>query len=394
MAPLSFTPSGRGTLGLEWELFVTDAATGGLAPRASDLLDAVGAVPDGPIVGEYLTTMVELVSGVHATVEDAVGELAGHLRRLSEAAHARGLAVLAAGSHPFATASDAPVKRSEQYDVVAERNAWWGRQMLICGVHVHVGVPDRDWALPLTHFLAERAPILLALSASSPFFAGEDTGFASQRTMLFQQLPTNGLPPAVHDWPAFERYAADLQRAGMVRRATEIRWDVRPAPRFGTVEVRVADATPTLDELACVGAWAQCLTEWFYRQLDAGARPEPLAPWFVRENKWRAARYGLDAAVIPAGPGEPVALRDEIGRWLGDLAPVAAELGCTDALAVTTRLLASGTSAERQRARAASGADLATLTRALVAETAASLRTHFPAALRTGDPAGALDASR
>lgn len=98
--------------------------------------------------------------------------------------------------------------------------------------------------------------------------------------------------------------------------------------------------------------------------------------------------------MIPAGPGEPVALRDEIGRWLGDLAPVAAELGCTDALAVTTRLLASGTSAERQRARAASGADLATLTRALVAETAASLRTHFPAALRTGDPAGALDASR
>lgn len=375
MTPLRFTPSRRGTIGLEWELFLTDAATGALAPRAAEVLAATGAGDDGAIVGEYLTTMVELVSGVHDRVADAVGEMAELLGRVSAAAAPLGLAVLAAGTHPFATASDASVRHGEQYDTVTERNAWWGRRMLICGVHVHVGVPDRDWALPLTHFLAERAPILLALSASSPFFAGEDTGFASQRTMLFQQLPTNGLPPAVRDWAAFERYAASLQRAGMVRRATEIRWDVRPAPRFGTVEVRVADATPTLTELACVAAWAQCLTEWFYRRLAAGRAPAPLAPWFVRENKWRAARYGLDAAVIPSS-GAPVALRDEIERWLGELAGIAVDLGCADALGVTARLLASGTSAERQRTRAAAGADLATITRALAAETLASLRAH------------------
>ncbi|MDN5571936.1 MAG: YbdK family carboxylate-amine ligase [Propionibacteriaceae bacterium] len=368
-----FTPSDRGTIGLEWELFVTDAATGALAPRASELLDAVGATDSGPIVGEYLTTMIELVSGVHANVDDAVAEMRALLTRVVDAASGLGLGILAAGTHPCAQPGDAPVRPGAQYDTVAERNAWWGRRMLICGTHVHVGVPVREWALPLTHFLAQTAPVLLALSASSPYFGGEDTGFASQRTMLFQQLPTNGLPPdQVRDWPAFESYVADLRRGAMAAQATEIRWDVRPAPKFGTVEHRVADCSTTGEELGVIAAWSQCLTEWFFRRLEAGEPPAQLAPWFVRENKWRAARYGLDALVIPP-TGVPVALRDEVTRWLEELTPLAAELGCADALAATLTVLTRGNPAERQRALAASGADPAAITLALMAETRASL---------------------
>lgn len=373
VAPIPFGSSTRGSLGLEWELFVVDAATGALAPRAPELLDALGATEDGAIVGEYLTTMIELVSGVHATVPDALAEMRALLGRVTDAAAPLGLAVLAAGTHPGARPDDAAVSPGEQYATVAERNAWWGRRMLICGTHVHVGVPDVRLALPLTHFLAETAPVLLALTASSPFFTGEDTGFASQRTMLFQQLATNGLPPdQVRDWPAFEAYVADLQRAGMATKATEIRWDVRPAPKFGTVEHRVADCSPTLAELGAVAAWSQCLTEWFWRHHDADDAPPRRPAWFVRENKWRAARHGLDAQLIDAA-GTPVPLRDEIDRWLAELTPIASDLGCSDALAVTTRLLTHGTSAERQRALATDGADPATITKALMAETSASL---------------------
>lgn len=349
-----------------------DRSTRQLSPRAAELLGAVGAEPDGPIRGEYLTTMVELVSGVHGRVDAALAEVRALLEQVVIAADGLGLAMMASGTHPFAGPEDSPVVPSERYDVVARRNGWWGRRMIICGTHVHVGVPDRDQALPLVQWLAACTPLILALSASSPWFEGEDTGFDSHRALLFSQLATNGLPPAITDWPGFERYAADLVRAGMISRPTEIRWDVRPAPRFGTVECRIADSTATLAELGCLAAWVQCLTEYFWRAADRGATLPRPQPWLIRENKWRAARYGLSADIIsPAG--DPVPLRSEVDRWLQELAPLADDLGCSRELAVASELLTSGNSAERQRRLLATGADLQALVDAMVAETRGTL---------------------
>ena len=353
MSPLDFTPSARGSLGVEWEVALVDTSTRALAPGAPATLARLGATKDGPLRGEYLTCMVELVTGVHATVGAAVAELRGDLERLSGAADAEGLAVYAAGTHPFSRAADVEVERGPSYDTVAERNAWWGRRMLICGTHLHVGVPDRDLTLPLVHGLTRLSPLLLALTASSPFFEGEDTGFDSQRTMLFQQLPTNGLPPDVPDWAAFESYYEQVSAAGMVSSPSEIRWDVRPAPKFGTVELRVTDTSPTLTEIGCLAAWTQCLTDHLIVGEQTGTPLPPLAPWFVHENKWRTARYGLEAEVITADG--PVPMRELVASWHARLAPLAERLGCRDDLDHALTLSAHGNSATRQRAAAHSG---------------------------------------
>lgn len=370
--PIDFVPSARGSLGLEWELALVDLDTRQLASRAPEVLAAVGAREDGPVRGEYLATMVELVTGVHPDVAGAVAELAEHLGAVQAAAADLGLGVYSAGTHPLTRGEDVAITPSPHYDVVRRRNGWWGRRMLICGTHVHVGVPARDLALPLVHGLAQLSPLVMALASSSPFFEGEDTGFASQRTMLFQQLPTNGLPPAVHTWDAFEAYYDELHAARMISRPSEIRWDVRPAPKFGTVEARVADASPTLGELACVAAWSQCLTEYLIRRLLAGDPLPGLSPWFVRENKWRAARYGLDAELIT--PDGLVGVRELIGAWQSLLAPIADDLGCSAELESAETILTLGTSAERQRAvAAASGGRLKAVVDAVLAETRGSL---------------------
>lgn len=373
MPPIEFTASGRGTIGLEWEVALVDLATRDLSSRAGEVLELVGGRKDGPIRGEYLTSMVELVTGVHETVPSAIDEMRGLLGQVVDAAASLNLGVLAAGTHPFARSTDVPVVQNDRYAVVSQRNAYWGRRMTICGTHIHVGVPAADLALPVVHGLARFYPYLLALSASSPFYEGEDTGFASHRTMLFQQLPTNGLPEPLESWGDFEAYAEELTRLGMISIPTEIRWDVRPAPRFGTVENRAPDAVPTLEELGCLAAWSQCLADVLMS--DEGGELGTLPSWLVRENKWRAARYGLEADVItPVDDARIVPARVGVRHWLDRLRTPADRLGCTEYLLIAQRILDEGASYQRQRRVAATASDdLTVVVDALLDETRRSL---------------------
>jgi carboxylate-amine ligase len=347
---IDFAPSAPSSVGIEWELALVDLASGELAPAAPQVLEACGGGEDEPVRKEYLQDMVELVSGVHRTVGEAVADVAGHLVRVRDAATSLGLGLVGAGTHPFSRAADQPRFDGPRYDVVAERNAYWGRQMAICGTHVHVGVEHQDLALPITNGLARFYPYLLAVTCASPYWEGEDTGYASQRTMLFQQLPTNGLPYPMTEWAEFEDYADDLVRAGMISVPGEIRWDVRPSPRFGTVENRTGDSVPTLAELGCVAALTQCFAAYVSRSYTADHRYESLPPWLVRENKWRAARYGMDAEVIPPGRQAPVPLREGLAQWLERLEPVARALDCVAELRFASELAERGASYERQRA--------------------------------------------
>ncbi len=349
---IDFAPSAQSSVGIEWELALVDLTTGELAPLAEAVLAACGSSDETPIRKEYLKNMVELVSGVHRTVGAAVADLAEQLRILRYALAPLNLGVIGAGSHPFSRASEQERFSGSRYDIVAERTGYWGRQMAICGTHVHIGVDDKAKALPLTCGLARFYPYLLAVSCSSPYWEGEDTAYASQRTMLFQQLPTNGLPYPMRSWAEFESYADDLLECGMINVASEIRWDVRPAPRFGTVENRVADSVPTLAELGCVAALTQCFAEHVSRGYEHGRDGERLPPWLVRENKWRAARYGMDAEVIiPAGEGRrQVPLREGLLKWVDRLTPISRDLGCEAELAFAAELVQGGASYERQRA--------------------------------------------
>jgi carboxylate-amine ligase len=375
-----FVPSSRsGTIGVEWELALVDAATLELTPAAQPILDAIKP-GSTRIHREYLQNMIELVTGVHTRVDAALVDLAESMARVREVLDPLGVRLLGSGAHPFSRSADQQPFDFWRYNVVKERNAYWGRQMAICGTHIHVGVNHRAKALPITYGLARFSPYFLALSASSPFWEGEDTGFASQRTMLFQQLPTNGLPYPMDSWEDFEDYADELELAGMISAPNEIRWDVRPST-FGTVENRVLDSVPTFAELGALTALTQCLAEWMSRELDDGRRIPRLPVWFMKENKWRAARFGLDTDVVThrlhIRPTRP--LTEGLFEWLEKLAPLARQLGCEEELDFCETLARRGPSYVRQRAVAAAhDGDLRAVTRSLLEETGADRPSWSP----------------
>lgn len=360
--PIEFASSRRSTVGLEWELMLADPESGDLVGRAPELLrdlEHASADERHTVTGELLTNTIEVTSGVGATVADAVGDIAAAIAAVRAATDPAGIELLSAGSHPFAQWYDQQVTDKTRYHSLIEKTQWWGRNMMIWGIHVHVGVEDRDKVLPIVGALTAYLPHLQALAASSPFWAGERTGYASNRALVFQQLPTAGLPWPLADWAAYESYLDDMVRTGVMTDATEVRWDIRPAPRWGTIEVRACDGMSTLRELAAVAALTQVLVESFSRDLDEGRALPTLSPWFHRENKWRAARYGLDAEVIVPPDGTQRSVRAHLAEELERLAPVAADLQCSTQFRGVADILDGGASYERQVSVAdATGGDL------------------------------------
>ena len=352
---LDFARSEQSTLGIEWELALVDAATGDLASQAPAVIadaNAAAGLGEGEenphVTAELLENTVELVTGVHHSVGSAVAELGAIAGGVLDAAERRGLHLYCQGSHPFAEPYMQSVTDKERYAKVVELTQYWGRQMLIFGVHVHVGLEDVRKAMPVTNGLVNRFPHLLALSTSSPYWAGLDTGYQSQRTLMFQQLPSAGLPYQFEEYEDFVACVEDMVASGMVADTTECRWDVRAVPRLGTVEMRVCDGMATLEEIGAVTALTQCLVHDLVRSLDRGATVPILPPWYSQENKWRAARYGLDARVIIAPDGTKATVAEHLHEELERLAPVAEELGCGEQLAHVP-IMMEETAAVRQR---------------------------------------------
>lgn len=378
-----FATSARSSVGLEWELMLADTATGDLIPRAPDLLAALEEESTHErytVTGELLTNTVEVTSGIGDTVAAAVDDIADAIAHVRTYTDPHGVDLLCAGSHPFAQWYDQSVTDKTRYHKLIERTQWWGRNMMIWGIHVHVGVDDVDKVFPIINALAVYLPHLQALSASSPFWAGERTGYASNRALVFQQLPTAGLPWPLKNWREFEGYLDDMVGTGVMEDATEVRWDIRPAPRWGTIEVRACDGMSTLPELAAVAALVQVLVEHFSRRLDEGLPLESIQPWFVRENKWRAARYGLDARVIVDHLGTQRLVTEHLRETLDEVADIAVELKCARELSGIQSILTGGASYSRQLAVAdAAGGDLRAVVRHLVGEfrSGPTLREHL-----------------
>lgn len=350
---IEFTPSRRSTVGAEWELAIVDRRSGELACVAEEVLDAVrpqGLAEHPKIRQELLLNTVELVSGVCDTVSELGADLAGSLGELRGVTDPLGLDLFCAGTHPYSTWYQQKVTSKERYAKLIDRTQWWGRQMLIYGVHVHVGLDHRDKVLPVLDALLNYAPHLQALSASSPYWGGEDTGYASNRALMFQQLPTAGLPFQFRRWRELESYVDDMMITGVIDSFSEIRWDIRPAPHFGTIEMRVCDGLPTLAEVTAITALTQCLVDDFSARLDRGEQLPSLPPWHVQENKWRAARYGMDAIIIVDSAGRERLVTEDLAEALQRLEPVAKRLGCAAELHRVERIVATGASYQRQRA--------------------------------------------
>ncbi|MDN3461506.1 glutamate--cysteine ligase [Kocuria sp. APC 4018] len=374
---IDFEISDNSTLGVEWEVALVDRDSGELAQRAQEVLEAVvseypelGEEGDHPqVTGEFLQNTVEMVTGVCQNVPEALAHLSETQDRIREVTDPRGLEIFAAGTHPFSDWADQPVVDAERYYKVLDRAQYWGRQMVIFGLHVHVGVDHRDKALPVLDGLMNYYPHLLALSANSPYWCGHDTGYASQRAQLFQQLSTAGLPFHFDSWDEYEAYVSDLIATDVIEETSENRWDIRPVPRFGTVEMRVCDGPSNLREVGALTALTQCLVESFSRTLDQGGSIPVMPPWHHQENKWRAARYGLDAVVIRDAQNHQTPLTEDLTEVLNRLEPLAAELGCARELAYVETMMTGEVGYLRQRRIAQeNGGDLRAVVRDIVAQ--------------------------
>ena len=369
---LPFAPSERSTVGIEWELALVDKDSGDLRQVAQTVLDAVEPAGGGQhphIRQELLLNTVEVVSGVNRTVRGAGDDLERAIDEIREVTDPLRVELMCAGTHPFARWAQQKVTDKERYATLIDRTQWWGRQMLIYGVHVHVGIEDRDKVLPIARGMLAYFGHLQALSASSPFWGGKDTGYASNRALMFQQLPTAGLPFQFETWSQLEGYVDDMVRTGVIDAFDEVRWDLRPSPRFGTLETRISDGTSNITEVLALAALTHCLVEHLSTLLDEGKELPTLPPWFAQENKWRSARYGMDAILILDSRGEEELVRDAVTRLLHELEPTAARLGCLDELDQVRTILRKGAGYQRQRAVARrNGGELGPVVENLVAE--------------------------
>ncbi|MGA8210584.1 MAG: glutamate--cysteine ligase [Nocardioidaceae bacterium] len=368
---IEFTPSARPTLGVEWEFALVDRVTRDLSNTASALFDRVReSLGDQPeLHQELLRNTVEVVTGVCESTDEALADLSRTLKLVLPVAHELGVDLYSAGTHPFAQWSTQLLTPGHRYEELIERTQWWGRQMLIWGVHVHVGLPHRDQVIPIVSSLLNHYPHLQALSASSPMWAGTDTGYASNRAMMFQQLPTAGLPFQFETWQEYEGFVAANLKTGVIEYLSDIRWDVRPSPALGTVEVRICDGVSNLRELGALTALTHCLVVDLSERLTAGERLPTMPPWHVQENKWRAARYGLDAEVILDAEATERLVTDDLADLLTRLEPVAQRLDCVRELRDVEGIVRTGASYQRQRTVAArTGGDLVAVVDAVVAE--------------------------
>lgn len=329
------------TIGIEEEFQLVDPDTRELSPRIDDVL-AAGGNPAW-ISAELSQSCVELVSPVFDSVSELEKELPGLRRRLAEVARRCGVELAAAGTHPFSNPVAQPFTDGDHYLQVEERMGWVARTQAIYGLHVHVAVPDEETAIRAAGALARHVPLVIALSGNSPFWRGSDTRLSSTRIKVFEIFPRSGLPPAFRDWAEFERYVETLVAAGSIPDYSWCWWDVRPHPRFGTVELRSPDVQTDLSYAVSLAALVQCLVA------TAGER-EPENPLLTDENKWLATRHGLDATFYDFADGAKIEARALARRLVEELRPVSRDLGCEAGLEGVLEITSRGTGAERQRA--------------------------------------------
>jgi glutamate---cysteine ligase / carboxylate-amine ligase len=364
---IEFQQSEAFTLGVEIELQLIDPLTLSLVPRAEELIAACAHVAG--IKSEFHRSTVELCTGVCADVHDVERSLARDISELLRSAAALEVSLASTGCHPFSKYLDCSITRSKRYDQVLERHQWLSRRMAVYGLHVHIGMRSGEDCIRFHNSFLRYLPHLLALSASSPFWQGVDTGLASCRPTAYEALPTAGNPYQLRDWQEFEELCSVLLKCGSIQSFKDLWWDVRPSPRYGTLELRVCDGPATFAETLAITAFIHLLARTIDdRTRQTGVIVAPPPRWMVRDNKWRAMRHGLDAEIIIDTSGATKPLRDDLSELLDALSPLAAKLGYEAHVAMLRRTIREGNSSMRQRAILASRGSIEDVVRFNVAE--------------------------
>jgi glutamate---cysteine ligase / carboxylate-amine ligase len=349
------------SIGIEEEYLLVEQTTRDLVremPQA--LFEAAQEALQGQVAREFLKSQIEVGTSVHQTPRQAGAELARLRRTVADLAAEHDLAPIAASTHPFARWSTQEPTERARYQAIAKDLAGVGRRLVICGMHVHVGIEDDELRIDLFNQARYFLPHLLMLSTSSPFAEGEDTGLKSYRLAAYQELPRTGMPGRFEGWYEYLQTVDLLVRSGIIEDASKIWWDIRPSSRFATLEMRVTDVCTLIEDAVCVAALYLCILRMLYRLRRANQTWRTYPLFLLAENRWRAQRYGVDGTLFDLGKGELVAFRDLVDELLVMLGEDAAALGCSTELEHARTILARGTSADRQvkhfQARMAAGA--------------------------------------
>ncbi|MBV9280055.1 MAG: carboxylate-amine ligase [Chloroflexi bacterium] len=341
---------GQYTLGVEEEFQIVDPVTGDLRARVCELLAAGQEQLGEQLKPEMLQSVVETVTHPCADVAALREEVVRLRRTLAGLLRGSSLALVAAGTHPFSRWHDQPIMEAAHYKMLEENLQDVVRSILIFGLHVHVFVPNRNHLIDLMNEARYFLPHILALSTNSPFWMGRNTGLKSYRTIVWKQFPRTGIPDAYSSWSAFDEHIDFLARVHALDETRRVWWDLRPHPKYGTLEFRICDVPATADETIAIAALFQAIVAKLHklRLQNLGFRTYDRN--LIEENKWRAARYGLDGRLIDLGKGIEVPMRDLARELLDFVDDVVDELGCRSELATVERILQEGTGADRQLA--------------------------------------------
>lgn len=336
------------TFGIEEEYHLVDLETRDLAAAPTELMSACEDVLGKQVSPEFLRSQIEIGTKVCTSFEQARAELR-HLRgTIAREARRFGLAPIAASTHPFARKGNLQTTPKARYQALARDFGGIGRRLAICGMHVHVAIEHPDERIDIMNQVRYFLPHLLMLSTSSPFWEGEDTGLKSYRLAVFHELPRTGLPQKFASFGEFMRTVDVLVRAGVIEDATKVWWDLRPSVRFPTLEMRVTDVCTRLDDALAIAALYVCVTRMLYRLRCENQAWRTYPAFLIEENRWRAQRYGVGESLFDFGKGELVAFSTLIEELIGLVAAEARLLGCEREVEHARRIVAEGTSADRQ----------------------------------------------
>ncbi|MFQ5765212.1 MAG: carboxylate-amine ligase, partial [Rhodospirillales bacterium] len=317
------------TVGVEEEYLLVDRETRDVATDPPEaLFDACQARIKGLVAQEFLKAQIEVNTEVCATIAEARDNLASLRAIVAEVADEFGFAPIAASTHPFSRWQEQVHTDKERYNVIARDLQTVVRRLMICGMHVHVGIDDDELRIDLLNQVGYFLPHLLAFSTSSPFWQGEDTGLKSYRLSVFHELPRTGIPNFFDSWAEYRRHVDALVNAGLIEDPTKLWWDVRPSHRFPTLEMRVCDVCPKIDDAIAVAALFMCILRMLYRLKKNNQRWRQYSSMLVEENRWRAQRYGLDEGLVDFGKGKIVPCADLLDEIRELVREDAQALGC------------------------------------------------------------------
>jgi len=337
------------TLGIEEEYLLVDRDSGDLAVAPPDLMQACKSDLDSQVSPEFLQCQIEVGTRVCKTIAEARDDLKRLRACVSKHAALHNLSPIAVSCHPFADWKDQHHTEKERYDDLQRALGSVARRLLICGMHVHVGIEDPNLRADLIPQLSYFLPHLLALSTSSPYWQGEDTGLASYRLTVFDNLPRTGLPPSFDSWQEYERTTGTLIELGIIEDTTKIWWDLRPSHRFPTLETRICDVSPRLEHTLSLAALNQAVVRMLCRLREGNLRWRQYDRFLIGENRWRAQRYGITEGLIDFGDRSIKPFPALLDELIGMLSEDAEALGTHEEIATLRQIARGGTSASRQR---------------------------------------------